>query len=82
MFYMRWTIKEIGNLHDFGVFEIWTEVDETGLVKKELGFDERKKIVYKIPSDQRSYGFFDNQLIAVSSLRNDLSENEFKKWWN
>jgi len=56
-------------------------VDSEGRVVREIGLNERQKLVHKSPTQSNPYGLFDNQVIETTNLRNDLTKEEFESLW-
>lgn len=80
--YLRWT-REDGESEP-EIFEIWTEVDPSGTVTRELGFDESGRVTHRMPSDRYrrgTYGLFDLALIDLTSHGRDIPADEFESRW-
>lgn len=79
--YLRWTTDEA----EFwgGVEVVFTEVDRTGHVHREVGLDRSGTVVHKKPSAEHPYGrdgFF--HLIDLPPRAQTISEAEFEKLWS
>jgi hypothetical protein len=82
MYYLKWTERDIENLSaSTGLKVLLTEVDSGGRVVREIGFNERQKLVHKSPTQSNPYGLFDNQVIAIANLCNDLTKEDFESLW-
>ena len=79
-----WTEAEITGLFEaWGLSRIITEVDEEGLVTRELGYDAEGNLVHRCPGEPRvtdQHGVFDLAQIAPSH-RADLDAEEFDRLW-
>ena len=79
-----WTEAELTGLGKaWGLSRIITEVDEQGLVRRELGFDADGNLVHRCPGEPTvtdDYGVFDLAKIAPSD-RSDLEPEEFDRLW-
>jgi hypothetical protein len=87
MFVMRriliWTEAEvIGLAETWGLSRILTEVDETGAVTRELGFDGPGNVVHRHPGQptRTQYGVFDLANIAPSE-QTEMELAEFDRLW-
>ena len=82
MYYLKWTQRDIENLStSTGMEVLLTEVDSEGRVVREIGLNERQKLVHQSPTPSNPYGLFDNQVIEMANLRNDLTKEEFESLW-
>ncbi len=85
MFYCKWNESNICGLnHNFGISILFTEIDDEGSVKREVGIDESNNVVHMFPSASFSsgvYGIFDNEKVDISSLRSDISKDDFERLW-
>ncbi len=86
MVYLRWDEVSVSGLDQmiFGLAETWTEVDETGSVRRELGFDAAGHICHRCPSQRYrygTYGLFDMATIAVEGRGNEIAADEFERRW-
>lgn len=82
MYYISWDSQSIEGLgKSIGCAILYTEVDQSGRVLREIGVDEEGWIVHCAPSSRNAHGLFDNQMIDKTSLRNDISEQEFLRLW-
>jgi hypothetical protein len=79
-----WTETEITGLGEgWGLSRIITEVDEQGLVTRELGYDADGKLIHRCPGEPTVsdvYGVFDLAKIAPGD-RTDLEPDEFDHLW-
>ena len=84
MKYLRWTIgKEItGRTPIPGLVDLFTEVDDTGQVSREVGTDSAGRVIHRAPSTDDRYGLFDNQVIKLAVDReNDIAPETFEWMW-
>ncbi len=85
MLYIKWTEQDIAELSAFDkIYFLYTEIDDDGNVRKEIGIDNHGNIIHKSPSTKYpygEYGIFDNQKVAISDRKSDLSKDEFYKLW-
>lgn len=85
MYYLALTSKDIEGLEKLGVQKIYVEVDVQGIVLREVGLDEREKIVHRYPSKMgphSKYGVLDLVRFDPSSLNSDLSGEDFDSLWS
>jgi len=79
-----WTEAELTGLGKaWGLSRIITEVDEQGLVTRELGFDADGNLIHRYPGEPTvtdDYGVFDLATIAPSD-RSDMEPDEFDCLW-
>ena len=78
-----WTEADIDGLANAtGLSHILTEVDENGVVTRELGFDVEGKVIHRHPGNPTcaKYGLFDLAKIAPSD-RTEMDANEFERLW-
>lgn len=79
-----WTEAELTGLGKaWGLSRIITEVDEQGLVTRELGFDAEGNLIHRCPGEPTvtdDYGVFDLAKIAPSD-HTDLEPEEFDRLW-
>lgn len=64
--------------------ELWTEVDDTGTVRRELGFDSEGHIAHRCPSSfyrHGRYGLFDMAPVEIAGTQNELDPTEFEEAW-
>jgi hypothetical protein len=81
---LQWTEADIEGLGDaWGLSRILTEVDDRGLVTRELGFDAEGNLVHRCPGEptRAAYGVFDLAKIAPTD-RSDMSADEFERLWS
>ena len=83
MTYIRWTIgKEIaGRFSDRRLVDLYTEVDDTGQITRDVGVDGAGSVVYRAPSTNAPYGLFDNQVVEVGERENDITPEAFEQLW-
>lgn len=82
MRYLRWT-RDDGETGP-EISEVWTEVNNDGVVTREMGFDERMEIVHRMPSGrfpQGTYGLFDLATIDLGLRHRDVPADEFERRW-
>ena len=83
--YTRWNVEDIEGTEKDGLASLITEVNSQGRVVREVGLNSAGHVVHKCPSEKHRngvYGYFDLAVIAIDSLRNDLSEDEFSSLWS
>jgi hypothetical protein len=81
--YLRWT-RDDGEA-DPAIAEVWTEVDVSGSVLRELAFDDLGAVVHRMPSArfrEGQYGLFDLALIDLRSHRRDIPAAQFEQRWS
>jgi hypothetical protein len=81
---LMWTGSEISGLEKaWGLACVLTEVDDEGMVTREIGFDAQGKIIHRCPGEPTvtEYGVFDLAKIAPSR-DNDMSAEEFERLWS
>lgn len=64
-----------------GIVAVFTEVDDSGLVRREVGLNRAGNVVHRFPSSGRlgERGLFD--LVPVAASKSNLSEEEFSRIW-
>ena len=80
---LDWTEADIEGLSDsWGLTRVLTEVDDDGLVTRELGFDARGVLVHRHPGEptRAKHGIFDLAKINRTA-RSDLGTEEFERLW-
>ena len=83
MRYLRWDEKLDSGV--FGMVELWTEVDDTGTVRRELGFDAEGHIAHRCPSRfyrDGTYGLFDMAPIEIAGTLDQIEPSEFERRWH
>lgn len=75
MFYIKWT-------NDDSFSELLCEIDLEGFVKREIGLDDKKRIVHKAPTKIDNYGLFDNQVFDIKNLKSNITKEYFEEYWN
>jgi len=81
---LLWTEGDISGLADAtGLSRILTEVDDNGVVTRELGFDVEGKVIYRHPGKPTcaKYGLFDLAKVAPSD-RTEMDASEFERLWS
>lgn len=81
MIYVAWSQEDICGLNKDKIALLWTEVDEGGVVRREIGFDACGRVVHKIPSGGKRFGYFDNQVVDLTGVRNDVTCADFNSCW-
>ena len=87
MYYLKNTHGDFKLIEgSFGPWEIgknieifYLKVEENGFINRELGFDNRGRMVHKCYSDDG--GAFDDCKIKKDYLKNDINKDEFEKLW-
>ena len=83
MRFIDWDEKDVGGLSKSGLFRLVAEIDDDGVVTRELGFDVQHRLVHRCPGGvgvEGTYGFFDLQRFAPGD-HSDLAEEEFDRLW-
>jgi YD repeat-containing protein len=81
---MMWTEAEVTGLaRAWGLSRIVTEVDEQGMVTRELGYDADGNLVHRHPGEptRAKYGVFDLAKIAPSEAA-VMEPVEFDRLWS
>lgn len=82
MRYLLWNTKDISGLSDLNMALLVTEIDEMGCVLREVGVDQRSKVVHRFPSTESPFGdhgLFDLQ--KVEREGSDMTKAEFENYW-
>jgi len=81
--YLRWTTgKDIaGRPFVRGLVELYTEIDDAGLVTREVGVDRAGGVVHRAPSSKNPYGLFDSQTVEMVERENDITQEAFERLW-
>jgi hypothetical protein len=86
MQYLKWDEAEINGLARVGITVLFTEVDDGGVVLREVGLDSHKKVVHKFPHPDfpvGGRGFFDNEIVSVTnSSAGKIPAEEFLAAWD
>jgi hypothetical protein len=87
MKYLKWTESDLEGIHTVkGIVTLFTEVDDLGSVRREVGVDCHGRIVHRFPgegSELERRGFFDNQTVSIVWGNGKLITAEsFKEMWN
>lgn len=72
-------------LKRIGLKRILTEVDDRGVILREMGLDADDRVLYLAPAHvgKYRYGFFDLQTIdPQGGLENEFPEARFEELWN
>ncbi len=83
MRYLRWDEEETPGL-PFGLVELWTEIDDKGTVRRELGFDAGGHICHRCPSKfyrYGAYGLFDLAPVEIAGTADEVEPTEFERRW-
>lgn len=84
MRYIEWQDTDILDLYEeFNVVKIYTEIDDAGIVCREIGIDEHGKIAHKFPSENYQhgrYGLFDNQVVECED--EGINKSLFDDLWD
>ncbi len=83
MRYLLWNTKDISGLSDLNMALLVTEIDEMGCVLREVGVDQRSKVVHRFPSTEfpfGDYGLFDLQKVGMEG--SEMTKADFDKYWN
>jgi hypothetical protein len=81
---MKYTIfnkLDIAGLYKIGMDHVFVELDETGIVLREIGFDSCNRLVHKYPGvgPYGKRGVFDNAILEVQDLKEELNFEEFER---
>ena len=64
---------------------MFLEINENGLIEREIGFNINGGIIHAYPSDKYhfgKYGIFDLTPFKYKKLNSDLDLEDFEKIWN
>ncbi len=65
---------------------LYVEIEQSGNIVREIGFDQQQNIVHKYPDSKfrhGKYGIFDIATIDfLNIVNNDISEKDFNEIWN
>ena len=78
-----WRAERVSAVTELGLTRLVAEVDETGVVERELGFDRLGRLVHRYPGGigiAGDYGVFEMASFEPSAA-NDLSSDEFARLW-
>ncbi len=81
---LAWRQHDISGLSVLGISVIWTEVDDSGKVTREIGFGADCEVLYVAPSDSKKFGrgLFDGQSVDTKDHEADMpSPDEFERLW-
>jgi hypothetical protein len=89
MWYRKWDENDVEGLgKTSGMVIMYTEIDEDGRVRREIGFDKAGRVVHKCPADgfrHGTYGLFDLQIVEraeeADSSSDVITEAEFERFW-
>jgi hypothetical protein len=81
MVYLSWDRDAIHALPTHW-HEYITEVDEAGIVWREVAADQAGIVVYRAPSQEHPRGMFENQRIKWSGDPDPMLEERFLQLWN
>ncbi len=80
-----WTKDDLDGIEDLGIQQVWTEVDESGHVLREIGIGVSGDFVYVAPSEHKGLGrgLFDNQKVRLKTEGEDDSNlrKRFESMW-
>jgi hypothetical protein len=83
MEYLRWSEEEVANLRKHrNIHLILLEVDDEGVVTREIGLNETGDIVHAFPTVEDQRGLFDMTPIDLTHVRSNLSSAEFEFHWD
>ena len=81
---VMWTEAEVTGLAEqWGLSRILTEVNEQGMVTRELGYDVNGNVIHRYPGEptRAKHGVFDLAQIAPSDTA-DMEPVEFDRLWS
>jgi hypothetical protein len=82
MIYLKWDSSTFLGLEKVeGMQAMYTEVDDNGVVRREVGLDRAGRVVHRFPSAGRlgERGLFD--LVPVTAGKANMNEREFSAIW-
>jgi len=90
MWYRKWDENDVNGLgKTSGMVIMYTEIDEEGRVRREIGFNDAGEVVHKCPSDgyrYGTYGLFDLSKVEraekADSPSDVITRAEFEQLWN
>lgn len=81
-----WDERDLSGIDKLNLDQVWTEVNDTGIVLREIGLSKSGEIIYYAPSNHKMFGqgLFDNQRVNIrSDHRSALRiEERFEELWN
>ena len=81
--FVDWGETDVGGLPKLGLARLIAEIDDGGVVTRELGFDDHHRLVHRCPGGpgvEGTYGLFDMTKFAAGG-DSDLAEDEFNRLW-
>ena len=66
------------------IVELWTEANDDGVVVREVGLDDRGRVVHRMPSEvfpHGTYGLFDMAVVSPEPQAGDPSRGDFDERW-
>ncbi len=84
MHYIHWRIGEDikGRFPVRAVVELYTETDATGHVLREIDLDGTGSVLYRGPSSENRFAFFDHQVVEPTEREDDISPEAFEQLWS
>jgi len=76
--FLAWTERDIKGL-DFAT--LYTEINQFGLVTREVGINAIGMVVHKFPSQNSPRGCFDLAIVNFDNLTSDISMQQFEQLW-
>jgi hypothetical protein len=82
--FMYWDEETVEGLSKSGLTRLVAEIDDDGVVTRELAFDDQGRLVHRCPGGrgtEGTYGFFDMARFAPSQ-ESLLSKADFNELWS
>lgn len=78
--YSRMPSAGLEDLTKIGIHTVWIEVNEEGIVERELGFDANNHVIHRFPGGGPlgRYGIFDLVKFAPGAIEENLSAESFE----
>ena len=85
MHYRKWDEDDAQGIQSIsGMVVLYTELDNDGNVRREIGFNKSDEVVHRFPSRlyrYGTYGLFDNQKVVIIDGYSNVTKDEFEKLW-
>lgn len=78
MFYVKWTRSELATLE---MRALYTEVDEDGWVRREVGIDCDGTVAHQLVPSNAHPGWFGLTRLSRIMLESNVSKAEFESMW-